>query len=440
MENNPSNYPTGNSPSKISEKFKNSRFHKFFEKKIDWKEEKKVAQAAKLLMYLLIIGIELMLFAGLVAERKVVANQGSFYARVLALLVASFVLDVCDAVRLFWTKKPVVRAICFILEMIASVTMISVTGSTNLVFLYILILTGFYITSKKPINSMLVFALSIPVYLISYWLTMSLWSDGVEITSALVISESVWALVALVAHFFFVNFALGFYRQYLKLDSALNELDRSRSELQKAYDSLAEATALEERQRIAKEIHDTAGHSITTVIMQTEAARLVIDKNPEDAKMKLLAANLQAKNALEELRESVHLLSGNTVKGTLRAEIEKIIEESTYGTGITIRYEVDDVVVSPAKDRFLCNTLKECISNGIRHGKATAFWVELKKENGMVKLLVSDNGAGVDLTKLRKGFGLSSMTESAERLGGTIEVASEIDDGLEIVARLPIDR
>ena len=120
-------------------------------------------------------------------------------------------------------------------------------------------------------------------------------------------------------------------------------------------------------------------------------------------------------------------------------DVTKVIEESALCTGISIRYEIEDVTVSAAKDRMLCNALKECISNGLRHGGATAFWVELKPEFGQVKLLVSDNGCGVDVGKLKKGFGLTAMLESAERLGGSLELTSEEEDGLEVVVRLPID-
>ena len=176
----------------------------------------------------------------------------------------------------------------------------------------------------------------------------------------------------------------------------------------------------------------------TTVIMQTEAAKLVLEKNPEDAKRKLIAANLQAKHALEELRESVHVLSGNTVKGTLKHELIAVIDDSTDGTGITVRYEIEDVTLSPAKERFFCNALKEAVSNGIRHGGATAFWVELKRENNTVRLLVSDNGRGVESGELKKGFGLSAMSESAERLGGETRFSFEPQEGFELEAVLPL--
>jgi signal transduction histidine kinase len=223
------------------------------------------------------------------------------------------------------------------------------------------------------------------------------------------------------------------------LDKALTELDQSKKELEKAYAVVAEVTALEERQRIAKEIHDTAGHSLTTVIMQTEAAKLIIGENPEEAKGKIVAANLQAKHALEELRESVHLLSGTRENQTLKDALEGIIHESMDGTGIVIRSQIEDVRVYPAKFRFLCNTLKEGISNGLRHGCATAFWFEFKETEGKISFLLSDNGKGVPIKNLRKGFGLTSMQDRAKALGGKVYFSSEEDEGFELHLTLPVD-
>jgi signal transduction histidine kinase len=87
----------------------------------------------------------------------------------------------------------------------------------------------------------------------------------------------------------------------------------------------------------------------------------------------------------------------------------------------------------------LCNTLKEGISNGLRHGRATAFWFECKEEKGEICFLLSDNGGGVPLDKLRFGFGLTGMKDRAKSLGGEISFASEKDEGFEIHLRLPMD-
>ncbi len=420
-----------------AERFKQSKYAKFFEKKIDWKNERKVAYAIKTVMYVLMFAIELMLMAQLFSDGNEPLKGVALWERFSVMVSATGLLSLCNALRLFALKGSAPRAVCFVCEMVASVALIAFSGSNYLVLLYLLILSGYYIEAQKPVNVIILGVVSIPLYIASYWIAQTVWLGG-AISYTVAIADSVWAVLLLIAHFFVLNFALGFYRQYLKLDKTLQELNESRAELQKAYDSLAEVTVLEERQRIAKEIHDTAGHSMTTVIMQTEAAKLVIEKNPEDAKQKIIAANLQAKHALEELRESVHVLSGNAVRGTLRQELLSVIEDSTDGTGITVRFEIDEILTTPEKERFFCNALREGIANGIRHGGANAFWVELKQDGEWARLLVSDNGQGVEMTELKKGFGLSAMSESAGRFGGSISLSSEPQDGFELVAVLPV--
>ena len=216
-------------------------------------------------------------------------------------------------------------------------------------------------------------------------------------------------------------------------------MNDSNEKLHIAYEELQEVTALEERQRIAKEIHDTAGHSITTVIMQTEAAKLLIDGDAAEAKRRISAANLQAKNALEELRESVHLLSGTPELVSLRDMLLGVIQDSTDGTDVTIRYEIDDVTVGDAKRRFLTNSLKEGISNGLRHGGATAFWFELKESGDKITFLLSDNGAGANLAGFKEGFGLAGMQKRAAALGGSAWFETECDEGFEVHLTLPSD-
>jgi signal transduction histidine kinase len=217
----------------------------------------------------------------------------------------------------------------------------------------------------------------------------------------------------------------------------LEEAEQSRDELSEAYHKLAETTVYEERNRIAKDIHDNAGHSMTTVIMQTEAAKLLIDTNPEEAKNSIISANIQARNALEQMRESVHLLAGRKGERSLREELEEIIGQTMDGTNLKVRYDLDDVNLSEEKDRFLCNSLKESLANGIRHGKATAFYVEMKKAEDSVVVLISDNGSGFD-GEIQAGFGLRMMREKTETFGGTLEITSESGEGCEVKITLPL--
>ena len=227
------------------------------------------------------------------------------------------------------------------------------------------------------------------------------------------------------------------YRKNRQIEQNLRELEESRNELLHAYDKLEEATLLEERNRIAKEIHDTAGHSLTTVIMQTEAARLAIDQDPAEAKRDIAAANIQAKNCLEQLRLSVHLLSGRRENVTLREYLEGILEETGSGTGLTFRSKIDDIELTAEAERFISNALREGISNGIRHGGSTAFLFELKDMGNYIEFLLSDNGTGADLKTFKEGFGLSAMRAKAGALGGMVNFSSEEGEGFEIRLSLP---
>lgn len=355
----------------------------------------------------------------------------------ISLSVGVLVLTVSEICQLFVVKSGKGRMFFYVIDAIVACSFVFFAGGTYPLIIYMLVLTEFYIGVEKTRFSFTVFLCSMPLYAFCYGVQGNWqWSGFWELFQ--ILGAGLGPVFALAAHFIAVHIALAFYRQFLKLDRALAELDESKKELEKAYAVVAEVTALEERQRIAKEIHDTAGHSLTTVIMQTEAAKRILETAPEEAKAKIVAANLQAKHALEELRDSVHLLSGSTENKTLKDALLGIIHESTDGTGIIIRSEIDDTQVSPAKFRFLCNTLKEGISNGLRHGGATAFWFELKEEDGNIRFLLSDNGKGAP-KGIVPGFGLTTMQDRAKSLGGEVGFDAEEDEGFELRLTLPMD-
>ena len=340
---------------------------------------------------------------------------------------------------------------CYVIDTLCLLALTVFSDGTLISTLYIIILSEFYLGQTNLAGSLAMGGASLVLYLLAFALSGAVKGEDVYVTTLIAGAFNDILLMAL--HFLIFNFSIQIWRKNRELGNALSELDESNQKLraaneeldesnkklQAAYKDLQEVTALEERQRIAKDIHDTAGHSITTIIMQTEAAKLVIDSDPEEAKRKIAAANLQARNALEELRESVHLLSGGDENISLRDALLAIVHESTDGTGIVIRADVEDIALCSAKRRFLCNTLKEGISNGLRHGNATAFYFELRRKGDKISFLLSDNGAGMERSKLRKGFGLKGMFARAESLGGSVSCETEPGEGFEIDIELPAD-
>lgn len=310
-----------------------------------------------------------------------------------------------------------------------------VFGSSYAYLVYMLVLSEYYLSAPALRDDIIMFAVNAAAYTVVYAVNAAVNND---FGSAFLISSQYFlVLIVLVLHFVMFNFAMTVSRKNKQIEENLREIEESRNELQRAYDKLEEATVIEERNRIAKEIHDTAGHSLTTVIMQTEAARLAMDKDPARARHCIDAANLQAKNCLEELRLSVHLLSGRRENVTLKEYLEGILEETANGTSFTVRRKIDDVEMTEAAERFISNTLREGISNGIRHGRSTAFFFELKDMGNYVELLLSDNGSGTDMHTFKEGFGLSSMRAKAEKFGGMVQFSSEPGEGFEIRLSLP---
>ncbi len=404
---------------------------KFFEK-YDLRDEGKIRFAFKWLVFGLVLFVETLMLLQMIDSYK---QKGEWSLWVFIGGAAGLAL--AEGVNHFVAKRVRTRVVCYSFEFVFVIVLGSLAGNTYLSVLYMILATGLYFNTRKMLPSVASFLVCLLAYTLAYS-AVAFFGLGVSLTTMQVVTQSFGALGALTVHFFVFKFVWGFYTQYVRLTQALKELDETNVALEKANSELAEAAVLAERQRIAKDIHDTAGHSITTVIMQTEVAKLIIDKDPQGAKEKIVAANLQAKHTLEELRESVHLLSGASEKEPLKSALQRIITESTDGTGIKIRSQIEAVDVSDELFRFITNALKEGISNGLRHGKATAFWFELKRTDGEIEFLLSDNGVGGDTQTIQEGFGLSGMKKEAVRLGGTARFSAEKDEGFEIYLKVPL--
>ncbi len=208
-------------------------------------------------------------------------------------------------------------------------------------------------------------------------------------------------------------------------------------DLNRAYEGLEEMVTLKERNRIAREIHDTVGHTLTTVIVEMEAGRMLADKEPAAAKKRFEMAQSQAVKALDEMRYSVKMLSDKSHQQDLRKMVEEILFTTINHTGVKIKYEID--VPDCTEDRLnqlLARALKEGISNSIRHGKSTVFFVKLWKDDDQLKMLIQDNGTGCP--HIEKGFGLTSMQQGIEQAGGKVGFSSEPQEGFEISISLPL--
>ena len=379
------------------------------------------------------VGVVLFVFEVIICAQYVSLKPMPAVWKIVSLVGCSVALDVLCLVELYAIKTLKARIAVYCVDFVFLLFVCALTGSTYISALYCVILSQFYINIEDFKTKIVAFVLSCVMFIVTCVVGWVI-NQMREITYNEIfdmVSAWITGVIILAAHFGVVNFLIGFYRTNIKLTGALKEADESKKQLEEAYAQLSETAVFQERNRIARDIHDNAGHSITAVIMQTEAAKLLIDVNPEEAKAKVISANIQAKNALDQMRESVHLLAGRDSSCSLKEELEEILAQTMDGTGVKIRCALDDVQLAGVKRRFIANSLKECLANGMRHGGASAFYVELSSEAGVLCLTVSDNGCGLP-DNFKEGFGLRGIREKAVNFGGGIVYESESGDGCEI--------
>ena len=388
---------------------------------------------------LVLLGLLIILLIIIGAQYATIYMENERTGVLVAVVISCFLLAVFATVDSFVIKNIIVKYVFFGLDSVCVFVLCVFTRNAYLATLYCIVLTQIYISVDRFRENTILFSVSCALFIVSFISGRIFGSSGGFTYSNIVdnLGDSILGIVVLGIHYLFTNFILKFYSQNQQLRNALNEADESKAQLEAAYKEISRTAVYEERNRIAKDIHDNAGHSMTTIIMQTEAAKLLIDSDPQEAKTRIISANIQAKNALEQMRESVHLLAGRAQVRTLKEEIEEIIAQTIDGTELKIRCNIEDIELDGESSRFICNSVKECLVNGIKHGRATAFFIEMKKEKGNVFLLISDNGRGAS-GKIEEGFGLRGMREKTEKLGGRCSFSSESDEGFETEILIPL--
>lgn len=194
---------------------------------------------------------------------------------------------------------------------------------------------------------------------------------------------------------------------------------------------------MKERNRLAREIHDTLGHILTGISVGIEAVLVLFDIAPDAAKEKLESIGEMSRNGLNDVRRSVRKLKPDSLESkSIDLAIHQMADEMSRTTGTKIyfvsygsglHYEADE-------EETIYRMVQEGTTNAIRHGNATEVWIRLDKKDNDIEISIVDNGSGCP--GFEEGFGLTHMRERVEMLSGSIHFASK--DGFEIHASIPI--
>jgi len=231
----------------------------------------------------------------------------------------------------------------------------------------------------------------------------------------------------------------------------MNALNKQRlEELEVAYGRLREASeatmrnaVLEERTRIAREMHDSVGHSLTSLIVQMQAMRYMIRSDPEQASKSLEGMLGVARQGLTDIRTSVHALADGRADAGLaamKALLDRMKETSSVDYRLSC--EPEDESLGERESRLLFRVLQEAITNVLRHSGATLVEVGFSLGKDRVEMRVRDNGRpnGEERAEdgsAEEGFGLRTMRARLEQSGGRLGYGFPGTGGFEIVAVVP---
>lgn len=199
-------------------------------------------------------------------------------------------------------------------------------------------------------------------------------------------------------------------------------------------------TRTRERKRIARDLHDSLGHALTSLNIQLQAAAKLWKLDPTQAEQFLTQAQNLGSMAIAEVRQSVRLLrSIESLDQPLEALIQVLVAE-VGGADLLISTELQLTVSLPeAVTITLYRIVQEALTNIRKHAAATEVNIQLQTIANTVQLTIRDNGRGFCLQKASAGFGLQGMAERVAILKGTLNIKTAPMAGCQISVQLPIE-
>lgn len=243
-------------------------------------------------------------------------------------------------------------------------------------------------------------------------------------------------------------FGLSLVFVLLLMNTVISER-QSREELAIANEKLLQyahrienQATLEERNRIAREIHDSLGHSLTALNLQLETALKLWQSNPSKAQTFLARAKELGSKALQDVRHSVSAMRSHPLQGqSLEQAISVLAEDFYRSKGVQPICEINFDYPLPTEIKTaIYRIIQESLTNISKYAAATEIKLELTTTINSLRLRIQDNGRGFDLNQNTTGFGLQSMRDRTLAIGGKFNIKSAPGSGCEITVNIPLRR
>ncbi|MEC0229937.1 sensor histidine kinase [Paenibacillus alba] len=252
------------------------------------------------------------------------------------------------------------------------------------------------------------------------------------------LENRIWSLVSIAGVYFGVR-GIAYRNEYhRRIQQHLEALQKAHEELQEATLVSMHHAVLEERSRIARDIHDSLGHSLTSLIVQLQAVQYMVAGGPDEAREAVKNMLAVARQSLKDIRSSVHALADDRHHLGIDSP-RALLSQTQNHSGLQGIFHAEDSLDLPSEMLIvLYRILQEALTNITRHAEATSVSVNIHKSEGEVFMVIADNGKLADVQGLHLGFGLQGIQQRAASLGGTCEFVPGVPSGLQVKVRIPL--
>jgi signal transduction histidine kinase len=220
----------------------------------------------------------------------------------------------------------------------------------------------------------------------------------------------------------------------------LGEVQEAHARLRELSEATERLAVAQERERIAREMHDALGHRLTVAVVQLEGARRLIPSDPDRAAHMIETMREQLKDGLGELRETVASLR-SPVRATLETSLERLASAFESATGIEVLRDLARTLPELDGERMhaLYRIAQEGLTNIQRHADASTAWLSIDVGPEALTLRIEDDGRGYPDQAAPGRFGLGGVAERVAALGGHMELGARAGGGARLEVRLPLD-
>ena len=221
-------------------------------------------------------------------------------------------------------------------------------------------------------------------------------------------------------------------------------LEQLTLDLEREREERARAAVVEERIRIARELHDVVSHSISVIAIQAQAVRRRLGSDHSQEADDLRVVETTARQAMLEMRRLFGVLRAHGDSPSLAPQpgmdqLERLVEKTrSTGLPVDLCIEGDPYPLAPGVDLAAYRIVQESLTNALRHAGGTRAHITVRYEDARVELEIADDGAGVGSGGGDEGHGLAGMRERVLLYGGTIEAAPRPEGGFRVRATLPV--